>query len=147
MQFQNIETTYHGASKAPLAMRAVTQYGTKADVAAARGASGPKAGDPVALVNANHGRWLVTCPLDNPMTGARCGGAQYSHPDAPTYFCLTCKNLEVEGRLVAVNFPKDHDKIEAYLLARPQVNARNWQPNETISDLRAQNRAAGIRLS
>jgi hypothetical protein len=112
------------------------------------------AGQPVeAEINA--GRWIANCP--------DCPGAEAVSPDEPIFYCFSCGNKEIGGKLREVIFPKDHKAIEAEILkrvvapavdgrdeiakmlfGRPQGLPRSWTPTETIEDLREQNKKAGM---
>lgn len=89
-----------------------------------------------AVAYANHGRWVADCP-------SGCGGAMLLEPGAP-YLCGHCWNAEIGGRWRRVAWPRARRAIETLLLARPLAHTRNWQPGETLADLRAENAARGL---
>jgi hypothetical protein len=91
--------------------------------------------DVVAVVRANHGRWIVDCPF--------CRGAQLASPTDRRFLCADCGNVNVGGKWLRVIWPADPAAIEAALLVRPLEN-RNWWPGESPSDLRRENRAHDI---
>lgn len=100
------------------------------------------------------GQWIADC---------ECGGASYVDPAFPAFLCFSCGNRANDGKARPVEFPADREAIEAAVLERP-VNdlagltdadragmarpmifvtgkgplGRNWQPGETLQDLRAQ---------
>lgn len=103
------------------------------------------------------GQWIADC---------ECGGASFVDPNEPIFFCLSCANRADNGRVRKVNFPIDREVIEGLILERPVDDlaglndkeraglakplvvheelgglSRNWNPNETIGDLRKQNEA------
>lgn len=78
-------------------------------------------------VYANHGRWIVECPV--------CHGAQLAVRDDPRFMCVSCGNVSVGGKWRPVIWPKDHHKIEALLDGRPMAHTRNWNPGETLQSL------------
>lgn len=85
------------------------------------------------------GRWLVVCP--NP----GCGGMQLAAPGIDVFFCIECNN---GGRplflRVAWYPPEAIHAIESALDARPDPLTRNWQPNETVGFLLAENHGADL---
>ncbi len=104
------------------------------------------------------GRWIADC---------ECGGAEYIDPEYPLFFCNSCGNNEYNGQLrptiipdagereaiekVLIKRPVDNsrgsDAIQKAILSRPIIArlARSWEPGETIDDLKAQNRKAGLK--
>ena len=81
------------------------------------------------------GRWLADC---------ECGGAEYVDLEMPILCCCSCWNRADGARWRRIVLPEDRDRIEALLLARPQVQNRNWRPDETAEDLEAENLAHGV---
>jgi hypothetical protein len=89
-----------------------------------------------------------------------CKGASYVQPDDNYFFCSSCKNEAVGGKLRRVIFPDNLDEICAELLKRdaevPQGLdptqaacvakglSRSWNPGETVEDLEKQRRTNGI---
>lgn len=112
-------------------------------------------GKPVASF-VDFGRWIAQC---------ECGGAEAIDPDAPFFYCLCCGNPENEGKPRPVILPEDWQAIERELLRRPVrmrggrnayeratmaeaaivVEAgplsRSWTPDESLEDLKRQNKA------
>lgn len=90
----------------------------------------------------NAGRWITDCPDPD------CNGAEYVSFDSPVFFCCECRNARWGHDLLSVTVPtpKKRRDIEAYLRARPAPGTRNWRPEETVADLRDENRAKGILL-
>ena len=82
----------------------------------------------------NHGRWIVDCP--------DCNGAQIASRMG-LFFCVDCGNVANRGCWYAVRFPTEQTVIDAVLLTRPPKN-RNWQPGETLEQLRAENSLRGL---
>ena len=91
---------------------------------------GPAQGRPLAA-RVNHGRWLVDCP--------DCSGAELLS-DTGEFYCLSCGNIGVGGAFRTVLVPRgaQRAKIEALLEVRPTIN-RNWEPDETVAFLVAEN--------
>lgn len=104
------------------------------------------------------GRWIADCV---------CGGAEYVDYDDPVFFCLSCGNSSVNKKLRPVVFPNNYKAIEKEILKRPvkttgiKINdkamsarpqkyvgrkplSRSWNPNETLADIKAQNKLGGI---
>lgn len=84
----------------------------------------------------NHGRWLVDCPFG-------CGSAQYASRDDRRFWCTECDNSGT-GEWVAVDWPDDVASIDDALSVRSDRRTANWEPAETIDELKAQNVAAAI---
>ena len=104
------------------------------------------------------GRWIADC---------ECGGAEYVDPDYPWYFCNSCGNSGCNGQLRPIIIPeaaereaiektlnkrpvddtRGSDEIQRAILSRPIIArlARSWEPGETVDDLKAQNRKAGLK--
>lgn len=101
------------------------------------------------------GQWVADC---------ECGGCSFVDPDEPIFFCFGCGNRADNNRVREVVFPKDYKTIESLLLDRPVDDAmglddkeragmakplifvegkgglsRNWNPGETIDDIKKQN--------
>ena len=92
----------------------------------------------------NAGRWLVDCPTQG------CGGAVVVSFTERFFVCPTCGSPENGGAWYKVTFPPQQAQIEQELLKRPSKEAwlaphRNWELNETVEDLRQQNRDKGIK--
>jgi len=91
------------------------------------------------LAHVNHGRWVVHCPTPG------CGGAELAREDG-LFFCCECRNAEVGGDYRTVAFPGEREEIERVLKLRPAPATRNWQPGETLDDLKAENLAHGAPI-
>lgn len=91
---------------------------------------------PAAHVRVNGGVWQTPCPL--------CGSTQHASRDE-WFYCATCRNAAVAGRLLPQVWPTNADQIEQVLLFRPRPKYRHWHPGERIEDLRRQDLKA-IRL-
>lgn len=76
----------------------------------------------------NHGRWVADCPL--------CNGAELVAP-GEAMLCGSC------GATHTVVFPDHATDIEEALAKRPAMK-RNWNPDETVDELIAQNIERGI---
>lgn len=65
------------------------------------------------------------------------------------YFCPSCLNMAHGGRARVVKFPdkKERAAIETLLALRPNPNNRNWLPFETVSDIKNENAAQGIKAA
>ncbi len=59
----------------------------------------------------DYGRWVARCPV--------CGGAEYIDPDDPVFFCLSCGNAAIGGRLRKVKMPRHWRLAERAALSRP----------------------------
>lgn len=86
-------------------------------------------------VRVNHGRWVVDCPV--------CLSAQLASFTDPRFLCVTCGNVNVDGKWFRLAWPANAAAIEAALVIRPTEN-RNWSPGETVADLRRENTEHGI---
>lgn len=101
----------------------------------------------------NGGRWVALCPV------AGCLGCEYVNFDDPRFFCCECRNAAFGHVPIRVVLPdaRTRGQVEAYLGARAAWQSRNWTGSEavaaffgekpqTISDLRKENRAFGVRV-
>jgi hypothetical protein len=86
----------------------------------------------VVLAYVNHGRWMVKCP--------DCRTPQIACESDRRFFCTACLNHSAKGKWRKVLWPKEliRRQIESILLLRPVPN-QNWEPPETIEDLRREN--------
>ena len=78
----------------------------------------------------NHGRWLVDC---------ECSGAEIAF-DECVFMCQSCWNAQHKHQYRPVLFPQGRQAIEQTLLQRPVPN-RNWEPGDTLTQLKAENEA------
>lgn len=94
-----------------------------------------KGADLVAFVL--HDRWLVRCP--------DCGDVQFVWLDKPLFMCAGCFNEEHghKWRRVVLPDEKTRKAIEDVLGHRLKVRDRNWEPSESVADLKRQNADAG----
>ena len=83
-----------------------------------------------------HGRWIVQCP-----NVGNCNEATVVSKRAPHFICNLCGSPENDGQWYNVAFPADARLIEAELLKRGRRQNRNWEPHETLDDLRRENAA------
>jgi hypothetical protein len=86
------------------------------------------------------GMWIADCPTDG------CGGAELVNFETPLFFCCECRNALWGHQPLRITVPASQtiSDIEAHLTARPVPATRNWLPDETVADLRDENRARGI---
>lgn len=86
------------------------------------------------------GRWIADCPW--------CAGAEFVNFTDPLFFCCGCRNATVDNHPIRVEVPveKLRGQVAAYLTARPNPANMNWKPDETVKDLRDENRLHGVRL-
>lgn len=87
------------------------------------------------LAYVNHGRWLVKC---------ECGGCEYYWQEG-WFFCMSCLNSAHGHKYRHAARPRNAEAIERLLNLRPVLN-RNWLPDETISQLKAENSAHSAEL-
>lgn len=78
------------------------------------------------------GAWLVRCPDPD------CRGVEYAWEEGK-FFCLSCYNGKWGHRIIPSVFPQDRKEIEELLKVRPLLN-RNWYHDETLDDLKRQNK-------
>jgi hypothetical protein len=104
------------------------------------------------------GRWLSQC---------ECGGHEMVDPDDRIFFCQSCGNSAVDGKLRKVKFPENLDEIEKTVLERvvddsshknmqPFMRAviakpvdgvpRSWEPGESVADLKRQHKQGKKRM-
>lgn len=83
----------------------------------------------------NRGRWLVSCD--------RCSSAELVWMLDTLFMCQNCWNSKHFGAWRRVEIPDDTETIERLLLSRPREN-QNWEPGETVEELRAENAAHGF---
>ena len=76
----------------------------------------------------NHGRWLVKC---------ECNGAELAWEEG-LFMCLSCFNAGHGHELRRAGFPVERRAIET-LLERRAVENQNWQPEESLTFLEAEN--------
>jgi len=90
----------------------------------------------------NHGRWLVGCP--------GCNSALVVDLSELVFMCVECGNAAHGGQWLQVTLPRNRKAIEVELLKRPfgrnpaDAPTRNWEPGETVEDLRRENIEHGI---
>lgn len=81
-------------------------------------------------VRVYEGRWIVDC-LD-------CNGAEFANPHDRWFWCSNCGNIATQQMRRPVLWPDNPAAIAAELKARPREN-RNWYPEVTVEQLRAEN--------
>jgi len=83
----------------------------------------------------NWGRWVADCP--------DCNGAEIVSKAEKKLWCLSCNNVYNDGKCYSVTFPKNTEAIEKIILARPNLENRNWEVGETVTELKKQNKVHG----
>lgn len=91
----------------------------------------------VAVAEIWQGGWVVPCPLCR--TGLEDGD-----PENPLFLCCSCWNAEIGGKLMVVEYPANWRGIEMELLQRPQGKTRGWLRNETLANIRDENKRLGV---
>jgi len=94
-------------------------------------------GEPLAAFVAQ-GRWVVTCDQGG------CKNRQMVWLAAPLYMCSNCWNEATGGQWRPVEVPFNRHWIETLLMVRPDMENRNWLPEETERDLERENAEHGI---
>lgn len=101
----------------------------------------------VAVVFANHGRWVARCPRPQ-WLGGPCRNAEHygvhavtGRPGGLTDDAFLCSRCGVEAR---AEWPQDRYEIARVLMERPVPETRNWLPGETVLHLQAENIEHGI---
>jgi hypothetical protein len=115
----------------------------------------------------NHGRWIADCPdclgAENVSPGEKfiCGN-EFPNKHAHLYKKVKTKkgdryirgpdiakrkraaaDAAAQGKRYSVVWPKDAEEIVQVLRMRPTENM-NWEPGETLADLRRENEEHGI---
>ena len=95
------------------------------------------------FVHINQGRYIVDCPTSS------CGGAMVVSSQDRIFVCPICGSPENNRAWYRVVFPPQKEQIERELLKRPAKDGwravtRNWEPKESVDELRQQNRDKGI---
>lgn len=94
-----------------------------------------------AIARVEHGRWIVDCPF--------CRGAEFFNATSGLFFCCGCRNAQVDNSYLAVLAPDAKTRAEIALVLCEDVDRdewRNWNPTETVDDLRRQAEDAKRRL-
>lgn len=81
----------------------------------------------------NEGRWLFDCVEPD------CGSGVLAHPEWHIGRCFGCGAV-----YTTIAFPPDWRAVEAVLLERLRTRTRNWEPGESVDDLRQENRDHAI---
>lgn len=87
-----------------------------------------------AFAIANHGRWIVRCPACP--SAASLNGPGF---DGKTFRCEEC-----HAGPIPVEWPIDRAGIEQALHPRP-IPMQNWEPGESVLQLRAENIDHGVK--
>ena len=84
--------------------------------------------------------WIADCPREG------CGGAEFVNFQDPRFFCCNCRNADWDGQPIKIKLPSEKQRadVEQVLLERPDPATRNWEPGETVADLKAENREHGV---
>lgn len=100
---------------------------------------GATAGQPLAAVYANAGRWLVRCPDPN------CGAVQHASWTDRRLLCANCANRRARGAYLQLTWPDAETvaAVEALLAARP-LDARNWEPADPLELVEVENTLHGL---
>lgn len=96
------------------------------------------------VARVNRGLWIASCDCGAPRDKLPTpGGVVFL--DRPFIWDLRCQNGGTGRGWRPVRLPPPDviAAVEAVLLCRPRVEDRNWEPDETMTDLLAQNRAHG----
>lgn len=88
-----------------------------------------RADGPVVVPAVNHSRWLAKCPF--------CASSQHASEDG-LFYCAICSNEAGGHRTIPLAFPVNAGEIASVLKIRPLPEQRNWNPGESIDDLRRQ---------
>lgn len=91
---------------------------------------------PAVPARLNNNRWIVECP--------DCRGAEFVWLESPLLMCQSCFNGAIDGRWRRVTLPEARGEIEAIVSVRPLPAQRNWNPDEDVESLRAENIEHGI---
>lgn len=98
------------------------------------------------VARVNHGQWIASCDCGAPLLPLvpTPGGVVFF--DRPLVWCMRCRNGGTGRGWRPVQLPAAglRDAIEAVLVLRPDVTARNWEPGETVAELVAENLAHGV---
>jgi hypothetical protein len=137
VHFHTAETFYPPHPDLPELPPAARPFALKGriDLATAERKVDPKA---KALVRLNHGRWIVDCPF--------CPSAQIASASDPLFLCSDCLNFAIGSRWVRVVWPKPANRkaIEEAVHLRPSKEVMNWDPAESVADLRRENLEHGV---
>lgn len=100
----------------------------------------PPLGDadgPAVSVRVNQGVWQTVCPF--------CPSAQHASITDRRFFCARCLNTAAGNRTVPVVWPDDNKltAIETAMADRPFVTTQNWEADEPVEQLFAENE--GVR--
>jgi hypothetical protein len=84
------------------------------------------------VARVDHGRWIADCP---------CGAGNAVDVDAKIALCFGCGTVHLNVTLPDATSLR---AIERALVARAHVKTRNWNPDETVDDLKRENLAHGV---
>lgn len=135
---ETAETFYRFSPGIAPAERAAALYGRPQDaVAMVKAGKRPKSGV-LAFARLNHARWIVDCP------DPTCSGCQYAAESDRRFFCNYCYNAAAGGGWIDVIWPANREAIEEVLGERLDPRTQNWNPGESLVDLRLENVAGGV---
>lgn len=83
------------------------------------------------FAHVNHGRWVVACP--------DCNGAQLACLTDHRFMCHVCANVAADGLWRPVIWPAEVTDISSVMAKRTDRRMQNYEPGETVKDLREQN--------
>jgi len=95
--------------------------------------------NPRAVARVSGSCWIADCPSGD-------GGAEFVNFTDLRFFCCTCRNAAWGGKALEV-LPPDPAfrlQVEKVLLNRPDPDTRNWSPEESLADLKAENLTHGV---
>lgn len=77
-------------------------------------------------------RWITVC---------ECKGAEDVTPEYPWFFCLSCLNVDYEGKWRPLVFPEKRERrrIESLILERIDPSYWSYAPGETPAEIEEQN--------
>jgi len=103
----------------------------------AEGPAAPNAKKAVAVVSGSC--WIALCPSGD-------GGAEFVNFEDPRFFCCNCRNRQWGGKPLRMVLPDPAVRlqVETVLLKRPDPATRNWEPGESVEDLKVENLSNGV---
>ena len=90
----------------------------------------------------NHGRWVVHCSAADCRAALRAPADRCDCQDE-----AVCDHPQIPcGATITTMMHRDSREIERLLDLRPKRVNRNWNPGETVADLKAENVTHGVRI-
>lgn len=103
---------------------------------------------PPLVAEIREGLWIARCSCRTRVTARNAAGpGGVVWLDNPVIWCPRCRNNIVGGMWRRVILPADIETIEQVLLARPDVQTRNWLPAESVDDLVQENTDHGLEAA